>query len=887
MSKNEDAFNTRLCDYLMECGVLAETQYKTPDGKHLDIRCVVDDSVIVIEAKHGFSNAAKKAAIADVQKRLRSQHGDIAIAVCYPLQYKTKEDLLSGRIYAFIKKMDFTESVQEINWQSITTKQFPSYVKEAIYQLNSPEDLANRAGVAIKKATNCLSPDHQKQFLAAMSQFVRSSSDLQTDVEGLMTDLLTAIMFHGELDVVKNETSFFGKDLVPASVEECLSREDIIKGFINAHTSWLKVDYKQIFNWSCSLLERMPKHMSSGRAVRILADAALTIQRISGNNHHHDLVGITFCQSLQNARYDGSYYTTLPAATLLTNLLFADIQIDWSNYDQVVSLRIVDFACGTGTLLIAAAKYILDHEATGRKKEVARILLEQVLHGFDINNRAIFQSATGLGMISPNVIFKRMHLYSVVLGLEDEKAVLGSLQMLELKEQVFLNPQPSAVVQKVDSKPANVQLGEFDIAIMNPPFTANDKRHQQFDSKTKAKLQAEERKLFKMLPNEMSSNANAFFVLSEQYLDSKTGRMGFIIPLATANGHSAAEIRQYLAEKFHIKYLVVSYDMDRIYFSGNTSIGEMMIIVERHNPSNQDKPTRVLKLTKNPATSSEAIACFDVFGGGGAFSSNPYGGVDLIPKSEMSVGDWRAVQFANNELAKIARMNFWSHTVGNQIELKPLPRSIRGAFKQCADDSLNAVAGLWNNKTDYCNSLELNPNIYVCPNKTPNLAVSQINYLKFPEKLRLTTARIFVCRTTSKSLSNAWVGGKIIPRTPNISARIEDLEKAVVIIPNSTFGKLGMLSNRHNKIPSYPHFSVENLRSIPLPNLDELEPDQIDILVQSYEVWGYKTKLSLPDSHKCEVQASIDRAVCEALNMDYALCEKARHLLVQEPMISG
>ena len=119
---------------------------------------------------------------------------------------------------------------------------------------------------------------------------------------------------------------------------------------------------------------------------------------------------------MTTAKHEGSFYTTLPAATMLATLLFHDLPVDWTDYEQVTALRVADFACGTGTLLIAAANVIMRKERTGRPQDVARALVEQIIYGFDINPRAIHQAATGLGMMSPEVEFKRMQLFSMLLG---------------------------------------------------------------------------------------------------------------------------------------------------------------------------------------------------------------------------------------------------------------------------------------------------------------------------------------------------------------------------------------------------------------------------------------------------------------------------------------
>ena len=65
---------------------------------------------------------------------------------------------------------------------------------------------------------------------------------------------------------------------------------------------------------------------------------------------------------LEEAKYLGAYYTSIPAATLLLKLA---IQTGANGGESSVSsgipdTRVADLACGTGTLLMAAADALLD-----------------------------------------------------------------------------------------------------------------------------------------------------------------------------------------------------------------------------------------------------------------------------------------------------------------------------------------------------------------------------------------------------------------------------------------------------------------------------------------------------------------------------------------------
>ena len=903
---NENPLNTRLCDILVDAGIDAEAEVRHPDGSRTDVHCRIGGHTVAIEAEHGGSDAKMREAIRDADAKLARQVCDVAIALVYPDAYRTRRELQAGTVKATVRTPGAAPRGMPTRWRSITVADLAHYVRQAPNELGSPETLAKKANIAINSAAARFSDAQAQSIMAEMGEAARG-----TNIKGLMTDLLTAIMFHANLDGIRhrerpaadarlNHEQPYEGPWPPATVAECRQSGQVAWSLHQAHDQWLAVDYKQILEWSCAIINALPNTPASNAAVAIIAQAALDIQRSSGNRHH-DLVGITFCQSVETAKSDGSMYTTIPAATLLTSLLFHDAGIDWTDYEQVTGLRIADFACGTGTLLIAAANYILEHEQTGQREKVAQALLEQTLYGFDINNRAIFQTATGIGMIAPSVAFHRMHLYSLTLGddPDDGNARLGALEMLAGLGQLSFNPRP-VTGTRIDAAPAPLETETFNLAIMNPPFTRGDIRHKQLDGATEKRLRDREARLYAGLPMDQSSNANGFFVLAEKYLDADNGRMAFVMPTAMATNPSAAAMRRWLAERFHLQYIIVSYDPERIYQSGNTSIGEMLLVMQRKGAD--AAPTTVVKLTTNPDTASDAAACASSIANGQA-AAHEWGVVDYITPEVMAAGDWNAVQFTSNELYRIASQELWTGELRNQVSIGPLGSSIRVNMQKCSPDAVDATPALYDHNVKHSSKMEVEPDCYVQPKPTKKSAINTLRkatYLHLPERVNLPTVKNMAVRTTTKAVGSAWECARVWERIgtvhvldpernllPQWNASAEQLEKALVMILNSTPGKIGMLMVRSNKKPSYPNFSKDGLERIPLPRLNDLAQEQVEGLVAAYDELAGRERKSLPQAHHCPVQLAIDAAVCEHLGFDAALCQTARHLLAQEPMVTG
>jgi len=891
----EEPLNAYLADIIRESHTgEADPEVTVSDGR-MDIRCMFGGQTVGIEAKLGYRPAQQRAAISDANRRLVNDQCDVAVALLYPTgEFRTADDLRNGEVRVNIRSKPFpyddpTElrlQARMARWDTVAVASLSDYLENAPDEAGSPETLASMADVAIESAFDRFTPLERGKILHDMN--LSDAKDPDKALKGLLTDLMIAIMFHAKLDVIRHTLD--RSSWCPPRVIDCINSPNIQAKLRSAHHQWLEVDYKQILEWSCAILAAMPPTISTRSVLTRIAQVAENIESSSGGQHH-DLFGITFCQSVASAKNDGSMYTTIPAATLLTRLALASIEdtIDWTDYEQVTGLRIVDFACGTGTLLIAAANYILSREQTGRHEDVARALLENVLYGFDIYDRAVFQSATGLGMISPSVAFREMHLYSMLLGIDTESGCgrIGSLELLEGLDQGTFNPPP--IGTRVDARPAPIEVDSFDIAIMNPPFTVQDKRHQQFSQGVKDALKRREQQLSQGTAIHRSGNSGAFVVLADKHLNDDVGVLAFVLPSATVNAPSAQKLRVWLSERFHIKYLIVSYDPNRIFFSGNTNIGEMLVVASRKRQY-ETRSTRAVKLIDNPATASSAVAVaqYIVDGTADRYDSAL---LDEIPYEKMAQGDWRALQFADSSLYHSATdfSSGWECTLGDQFEVKDIgaPVSIHG--ERLDEEAPGSTPVLWRHDADYCNKFLVEPDAWVKPKPGHEREMrrhsDRLHRLKLPERVRLTSSCATALLTTEPALGMAWQNA--IPRRADGVHRSLDIEKVAAVILNSTIGKLTVLLERSNKIPSYPHFSIAAQRSIGMPSIDELTVEQVQTLVDVFDELAEIERKPFPEAHTCEVQIRIDEVVCDVLGFDRLRCEDLRNRLAREPMISN
>ena len=113
------------------------------------------------------------------------------------------------------------------------------------------------------------------------------------------------------------------------------------------------------------------------------------------------------------------------------------------------------------------------------------------------------------------------------------------------------------------------------------------------------------------------------------------------------------------------------------------------------------------------------------------------------------------------------------------------------------------------------------------------------------------------------------------------------IAKALCLYLNSTPGLVTLLGMRDNRKPSYPSFSMDTLRSVPVPNFPALDPTKLDLLDGWFDWLQHEALQSLPRMHEDPVRRQIDKAVTEASGLDPDWVSALRNELAREPSITG
>ena len=401
----------------------------------------------------------------------------------------------------------------------------------------------------------------------------------------------------------------------------------------------------------------------------------------------HDLSGRLFHTLLTDAKFSGAYYTSIPAATLLSRLVFHDWppHVDWADHEFPASLNVADLACGTGTLLMAVATEAeRRHTDAGGKHaaELHKAMVEQALHGYDVQLSAVHFAATTLAMLRPDIRFDRMNLWVMPLGVQGLTISLGSLDFLGKSEtavQFSLSPQETGGVTNKTGKVTGsgpredtAKLPDLDLAIMNPPFTRSVGGNMLFGSlpqAERAKLQKELSRRLKTRQASATAGLGAAFVATASpRLRPGEGRLALVLPGTVCTGPSWEQTRSLIEKDFALDTVITSHDPVRWNFSDSTDLSECMLIATRRPDKNDgtERRTTFINLWQNPtgvldahrvaqAVTSTTPAKLEETGTALLEVDGQHIGEALsIPETNLRSKKWSGIQFARLDLIRSA-----------------------------------------------------------------------------------------------------------------------------------------------------------------------------------------------------------------------------------------
>ena len=462
---------------------------------------------VAVEAKHHPNHAGAEAS---ASARLGRQPAsgphpiETAIALVYPPQFASLDgaplraaidgtDALEYALYSQGGDDDAPDRLPASGWLRGSVRDLAMLVQRAAVPARRVDALAERLERGVEEAAEASSErhhyggDHGRALAAVLGQ----SDDAQGQTRRMaMTVLVNALVFHEALAQAGFEV---GPDLMRRPVRPVSAfREDGAfdrERLLAEWTAILAINYHPIFGSANALLDPAREAaLPEETAQAVLAPLWRTARRLvaGGVTRSHDLTGVVFQRLIADRKFLATYYTRPTAAALLAGLALpasrAPGGADWGDALTLASLQIGDFACGTGTLLSAAySRLSMLHELHGGDPEALHApMMRHGLYGLDVLHIAVHLTAAMLAGAHPATPFDGECLLTMPYGAQPGGEVrVGSLDLLAPQVQARMIGRAAAVTaggrapEDVDDLVSRIGHDQFDLVIMNPPFTRN------------------------------------------------------------------------------------------------------------------------------------------------------------------------------------------------------------------------------------------------------------------------------------------------------------------------------------------------------------------------------------------------------------------------------
>ena len=580
-----------------------------------------------------------------------------------------------------------------------------------------------------------------------------------------------------------------------------------------------------------------------------------------------DYAGELFNKVMGNQASDGAYFTRPQAASLLARLALdvAAPDANWNDAKTWENNRVVDLACGSGTLLAASLTEMKRRaRARGaderRLGELQKLAVEKTIIGLDFNPVSLQLAAAQLAAGNTDVTYKNMGLHQMPYGSRDDHAEdvrAGSLELLGQRRVIGVAGELDLGEQDVGS--GRLQMAQDDptledavdsvsgarVVIMNPPFTNRGKMGKKFSKGVRKRLRERvdglESALVRNDPElegfvNKTSIGPLFEALAEKCVDAADGVVGMVWPSTVFAAPAALRVRQVFAKRFHIHTLLTAHRPGDIHLSQETKINESLIVGRRHGPEDGARPpTRIIGLDRVP-TDDQAVAELhdSLVQCEKGLLSDGWGEVSEWPAERIDAGDWTAGVFRSPELADAAFEISTDESLLRMEAQNMVPSAVLSGGAQLREfpqADANAPGSLLVFESK---SAEAQQNIRGVPDRhrAPRQSVPRREWVDIPSTdgaRHPDTARVMdhashllvtagqrtnTARLTAVAQEERYVGVGWLP-VPGVTLQ---KAKAAAVFLNSTAGRLQLLRNPGRTL-AFPLYRPAGLKTIRLPDL--------------------------------------------------------------------
>ena len=407
-----------------------------------------------------------------------------------------------------------------------------------------------------------------------------------------------------------------------------------------------EINYWPIFRLAANVLHELPTTKGND----LINQLYQSMQRLwnLGAHRMNDLSGRMFQKLIVDRHFLATFYTLPVSATLIAELVAERLGVPWHDKDAVTSLRIADWACGTGTLIGAMYQSVLRRvRKTMDDETIHEKMIEDALFAFDVMPAATHLATSTLASAHAGTPFFSTQVVTMPYGETQghSEPQIGSLELIGEEGVRPLFSLSRAVHSGGKKKTDEFPVGDHsvDVVIMNPPFTrptnhektdlndgvpipsfagfsTSEDEQRAMSHRLKVKLQRlrreRESRYRRNLDKGKTIAANGNAGLGTNFIDlahsklSPNGVLALVLPFTFVQGSSWAKARA-LIETEYRDVLILSIakfgKTDRS-FSADTGMAEVIVVAtKRCFDDDSVSAVRYVNLTDRPKQEIEAI----------------------------------------------------------------------------------------------------------------------------------------------------------------------------------------------------------------------------------------------------------------------------------------
>ncbi len=494
------------------------------------------------------------------------------------------QDFFSGTIDEVTSRIS-VHVLKEIQVE-IKTASVISIIREAVEYIS-----ATLAGITEQSLDEIFGG---KSVFDNILQYEEKSYPLKEMRKGAAYLLVNQILFYHLLSKAR-----------PSDFEEL--NEDKIQSFEELQTYFekvLKIDYRPTFGFR--IATKLPEE-----ALDPVKEAVNIIKILQPERIKHDILGKIFHELIpfEVRKAVAAFYTNNEAGALLARLSI-----------KTPTDRVIDLACGSGTLLVCAYQ---------RKRELMRTegktftpqdhmrFLEEDLTGVDIMPFAAHLAAVHLSLQEPLYETQRVRLAvwdSTEPTVRPGKTIPALSRELRKayarpKLDVFANQSAAsgfsenAYITKGSLTPEGVggdaiSLEKVDVVIMNPPFTRQERLPEEYKNKLSER--------FKDYSNDLTGQTglHGYFLLLADIFLNDGGRLAFVLPATVLRLQSMEGIRKFLVENYRLDYIITTEQ--RSAFSEAARFREILLVATKTKENLDTSKCLFVNLRRIPVDAADS-----------------------------------------------------------------------------------------------------------------------------------------------------------------------------------------------------------------------------------------------------------------------------------------